>query len=102
MPARVQRLDAAARAEVEHPPARVPDGDLRERRRRAADTEDVVGPQRAARRELAEVGRDPPVDRTGLSARVAVGRLESVDRLVGTQVDARAEAVVGPGAGSLD
>ena len=43
--------------------ARVAHGHLGERGRGAADAEHVVGAQRAAGRELAEVGGDPPVDR---------------------------------------
>ena len=49
VPRRVQRLDPAARAEVEHVVALVADRDLRQRGRRPADAEHVVGPQRAAR-----------------------------------------------------
>ena len=62
VPRRVQRLDPAARAEVEHEVPLVAHGDLRERRGRTADAQHVVGPQRLTGGQLAEVGGDPPVD----------------------------------------
>ena len=62
VPAQVQRLHAAAGAEVERPADRRADRELGERGRGAADAEDVVA--RAAARDAveacAEVGGDPP------------------------------------------
>ena len=63
--AEVQRLDAAPGAEVERPRHGTPDRPLRERRRRAADAEDVVLAHRRPGRDLGEVGRDPPVPVVG-------------------------------------
>ena len=58
---RVHRLDAAARAEVEHAPRGRRQHQPGERHRRAADAEHVLLAERAADRELAEVREDPPL-----------------------------------------
>src|SRR5690606_3321525 len=70
VPRGVQRLDPAARAEVERAPARGADRDLRERERGTTHPEHVVGAQRTPGRELAEVRGDPPLE---LARRVARG-----------------------------
>ena len=72
----VEGLDAAAAAQVQggaHPRAR---GQARQGEAGAADTQDVIGGQRPAGDELAQVGGHPPADLTGV-----------VDGLVGAQVD---------------
>ncbi|GMA22999.1 hypothetical protein GCM10025864_07580 [Luteimicrobium album] len=81
---RVERLDAAAGAEVEHAPDGGAHRDLGERRRRSARAEDVVAGEPLARLELAEVRREPPPRVTG-----------RVHGLVGPQVDGGAHLVVG-------
>ena len=61
----VERLHAAAGAQVEGARDVRPGRPRRERRRGAADAEHVVLAQRRPRRQLAEVGGDPPVDAVG-------------------------------------
>ncbi|TWG85161.1 hypothetical protein L603_000200001700 [Cellulosimicrobium cellulans J34] len=91
VPGRVQRLDAAARPEVEHAPDRGADRHLRERERRPARAEHVVGREPPPRRELPEVGREPPRDGP-----------RRVGRRVGAQVDDGPHGVVVPRARGLD
>ena len=83
VPGGVQGLDPAAGAEVEDALARVPHGELGQGEGRPADAQDVVGGQRRAGLDLAEVGGDPPVRRAG-----------GVRGAVGAQVDPRAHGVV--------
>ena len=82
VPGRVQRLDAAARAEVQDPADRTSRGHLREREGRAARTEDVVRLEAGTGCELAQVGGEPPVE-------VPCG----VVRCVGPQVEPGAHTV---------
>ncbi len=70
-PGRVHGLDAAPRAEVEHPPGGRRQHEPRERRRRAADAEHVLLVQSVAEGEFAEVREDPPfVGTAGVGERI--------------------------------
>src|SRR4051794_16996174 len=60
VPARVQSLDAAARADVEDATDGRPERAPGQHDRGSADPEDVFGAERASRRELPQVGGDPP------------------------------------------
>ena len=92
-PGRVHRLDAAPRAEVEHPSGGCRQHEPRERRRRAADAEHVLLAQRVAEGEFAEVREDPPfIGTAGVGERVGPeveqrsdGGLEPVGRRCGSE-----------------
>jgi hypothetical protein len=90
VPARVQGLHAAAGADVEDATDGRPERAARQRDRGSADTEHVLGAERASGRELPQVGGDPP----GGAARGVLGGVR-------LEVDERADLVLRALAGGI-